>query len=308
MVLLKKEFPTLKSYRLPSYKIKYAKKGKNLKFKLLISFPSAFFAVQKEKRIVQKIIEKENLAGIISDNRFGVYHDKIPSVYITHQVNVLSGKTTTITSKIHQKIIRKFSECWIPDIDSNKNLSGILGHSIKSSFPIKYIGPINRLNYHNLDKKYDILVLLSGPEPQRSMLETKLMDELKVTKQKVLFVRGIFSNSTLKSKNKNIIFKNYLLTLDLELAMNESELIISRSGYSTIMDLAKLGKKAFFIPTPGQYEQEYLATKFMNNGIAPFSNQEDFCIEKLNRVQTYSGFKRIKSEIQLELFELFQGK
>lgn len=150
--------------------------------------------------------------------------------------------------------------------------------------------------------------MLSGPEPQRTLLEEKLLLELKNYQGKVLFVRGTLENNTDLKVPKNIEIRNYLLTDALEKALNESELIIARSGYSTIMDVAVLGKKAFFIPTPGQYEQEYLAKTLKEKLIAPYSNQQDFSLEKLNEIENYTGFNKTASNVDLNRFLLFERK
>lgn len=270
--------------------------------------PSVILAVNKEKKIVSQLIEKESIKGIISDNRFGVYSNKIPSVYITHQLNVLSGKTTFITSKTHQSIIQKFDECWVPDIEFEGNLSGKLGHLENHPFNLKYIGVLSRFKQQKLAVKYDLLVLLSGPEPQRSLLENKLLNELKNYNGTIFFVRGVLKNQTKITAPSNFKIVDYLLTEDLQKIINESEMVLARSGYSTIMDLAVLGKKAFFIPTPGQFEQEYLAKRICDNSIASFSNQQEFKLKNLMDLSTFSGFKTYKTAINLDLFSLFHGK
>lgn len=308
LLLLQNEFPFLKSFTLPSYHIKYAKSGKNLKFKLLLSMPSIFFAVKREQNVVSKIIEKENIKGVISDNRFGVFSPKIPSVYITHQLNVLSGNTTFYTSKIHQKIIKKFNECWIPDVAFEANFSGYLGHLKNKSPNLKYIGILSRFKISKVQIKYSLLVLLSGPEPQRSILEKKLLIELQTYTGNILFVRGVFSNSIKISAPNNFEIIDYLGTKALEKVIKQSNLVLARSGYSTIMDLAVLGKKAYFIPTPGQLEQLYLAKSLEKKGIAPFSKQQDFTLKKLDEVKNYSGFSICKSKVDLDLFSLFKGE
>jgi UDP-N-acetylglucosamine:LPS N-acetylglucosamine transferase len=95
----------------------------------------------------------------------------------------------------------------------------------------------------------------------------------------------------------------------LEQTFNESELVLCRSGYTTVMDLAKLGKKAFFIPTPGQFEQEYLAKKYKKDGVFPFAKQEKFVIENLYEVDLYKGIQSFKSELNWKnLFLLFERK
>jgi len=164
--LLKKEFPKLIYLELPSYNIEYSKKGQSLKLKLFKSIPKILKAIKVEKRVTQTIIKKYKIDGIISDNRFGVFSSKVPSVYITHQLNVLSGNTTWISTKLHQHIIKKYDECWIPDVEGKSNLSGRLGHLKHAPFPLKYLGVISRFEKSKLPVIYDLLVLLSGPEVQ----------------------------------------------------------------------------------------------------------------------------------------------
>lgn len=305
--MLQKEFPLLKSYTLPAYNIKYPKNGAFLKWKLFFQLPSIISAIKKEQEIVAQLIKDENIKGIISDNRFGVCSAKIPSVYITHQLNVLSGFTTFITSKIHQKIAQKFTEIWIPDTTEQPNFSGKLSCFEASKKPIKHIGILSRFQAKKTPIKYDLLLLLSGIEPQRTLLENKLLVELNNFKGSILLVRGILSNNKLLAPT-NFKVINYLLSKDLENAINQSELVIARSGYSTIMDLAALGKNAFFIPTPGQNEQEYLAKLMQNHQIAPYSKQQHFNLKKLEAVKNYNGFSKTKTEVALKLFNLFNGK
>ncbi len=197
----------------------------------------------------------------------------------------------------------------MPDTNNEFNLSGKLGHLKKTKFNLNYIGVLSRFQPQKVEKKYDFLVVLSGPEPQRTLLENKLLVELKNYKGSVLFVRGILTKTAEIPSTKNLKFKNYLLSTDLNKAINESELVIARSGYSTIMDLAILSKKAFFIPTPGQTEQLYLAKRLSKNGIAPFSLQDDFKIEKLAETEKFSGFTHdYLSENNLNFLKFFQSK
>ena len=307
-MLLQKEFPFLKSYALPSYNIKYPKKGENLKFKLFLSVPSIILAVKKERKIVAQLIKDEDLKGIISDNRFGVFNKKVPSVYVTHQLKVLSGKTTFLTSIIHQKIIEQFDECWVPDVETKPNFSGMLGHLNKPKFKVKYLGGLSRFKKQKTAIKYHLLVLLSGPEPQRTILENKLLIELKGFNGEILFVRGVLSNKTKITVSMNFKIIDFLASTDLEIAINQSEIVLARSGYSTIMDLAVLGKKAFFIPTPGQYEQEYLAEKLSEKLIVPFATQQKFKVKDFDSLKNFSGFKVNKTDFNLDFFNLFKRK
>ena len=306
-MLLQNEFPLLRSYNLPSYNISYPKNGNYLISSLFLQVPSIILTIRKEKKILAKIIEKEHIDGIISDNRFGVYHAKIPSVYITHQLRVLSGFTTFFTTKIHQKIYEKFNEIWVPDIYGKSNFSGELSSTKLPKEQLKFIGVLSRFKLQKLPLKYNILVVLSGIEPQRTLLENKLLNELKHFNGKVLFIRGVFSEKEITASS-NIMVKNHLLSHELEQVINESDLVIARSGYSTIMDMAVLGKKTFFIPTTGQKEQEYLAELMDFKKISPYSKQEDFNLNELKKVKKYHGFQPVKTTIHLELFQLFNSK
>lgn len=304
--LLKKEFPKLISFELPSYNIQYAEKGKNFKWKMIIQLPKIISAIRKERRKINKIIKAYNFDGIISDNRFGVYSAAVPSVFMTHQLNVLTGNTSWFTTKIHKKIIQKFNECWIPDVENGQNLSGKLGHSKAMIKNVKYIGALSRFEKKELPMKYDLMVLLSGPEPQRTLVENKIISELENYPKKVIFIKGIVEKNQIIEEKGNVVFYNFMTSQELEITLNESNRVLCRSGYTSVMDLAKLHKKAFFIPTPGQFEQEYLAKKFEEEKIIPMCNQEEFTIEQLTKIDFYKGFTTSKTTQNWnELFDLF---
>ena len=305
--LLRKEFPYIKTLKLPSYQIEYAKNGKNFKWKLLQNFPKMMKAVLNEKKMVKKWVKKYDIDGIISDNRLGVFSKKVPSVFITHQLNVMTGNTTWITSKLHQHIIKKYKECWVPDVEETPNLSGKLGHLETTDLKLKYIGPLSRMHKKESAKVYDLMIILSGPEPQRGLLEEKLRKEIQNYKGKVVFIMGIIKRVQKKEQIGNVTYYNFMNTRQLERTFNESEIVLCRSGYTTIMDLVKLEKKAFFIPTPGQFEQEYLAEKLEKEGLVPYAKQDDFRMENLLEIKNYLGLTGLSNTIDWEvLFEVFE--
>ncbi len=307
--LLQKEFPQLQTVTLPSYDIEYSKKGQHFKRKMLSNIPKIVKAIRKEHKILQSILEDYSIDGVISDNRLGLYTSKVPTVFITHQLQVLSGKTTSITTFLHKRFIKRFDECWVPDYKEEINLSGALGHPKNIDHIVHYIGPLSRMEKENLPSHYDALVILSGPEPQRSILETLLLTELKKYHGDILFVRGIIEEEEIRSKQKNIEIVNFLTSDKLAKAMNSVDFVIARSGYTTIMDLAALHKKAFFIPTPGQAEQEYLAKRLKDKGIAPYSKQDDFKVKDLAKLCVYKGFEESQETTELkQFFSLFKRK
>ena len=307
LALLRKEFPYIQTLELPSYHIEYAKNGRNFKWKLIKNSPKMIEAILDEKRLVAKWIKKYGIDGIISDNRLGVYNSKIPSVFITHQLNVLTGNTTWLTSKWHQHFIKKHLECWVPDVAETSNLTGILGHLNHNGLNLKYIGPLSRMKKKEAEIHYDLMVLLSGPEPQRSMLEAKLNDEIQQFKGKVVFVKGKVEKNQTKEHIGSVTYYNFMNTKQLEQTFNESNLVLCRSGYTTVMDLVKLEKKAFFIPTPGQYEQIYLAEKLQAENFVPFTTQDEFTITDLHKTADFKGLPKIENHTDWEsLFQIFE--
>ncbi len=309
LTLLKKEFPDLLALELPSYNIEYPKNGADFKWKMIKNTPILFDAVVTEKKVVKKWVKQYRLSGIISDNRLGVLSKKVPSVFMTHQVNVLSGSTTWASGWLHRMVIARFIECWIPDVATDINLSGKLGHMEDPGFDIQYIGPLSRFEKKQVPMIYDLMVVLSGPEPQRTMLEDILSSELATYEGKVVFVRGVVSEKQEMNQVNDCVTYNFMTTDQLEQTLNESKVILCRSGYTTIMDLSKLEKKAFFIPTPGQYEQEYLAKKMKKAGLAPYAKQQNFKIANLAEVASFKGMQAIAGETHWKnLFCLFEGE
>jgi predicted glycosyltransferase len=184
--------------------------------------------------------------------------------------------------------IQKFSECWVPDFPK-----GITG---KMTYPVlpktKFVGMISRFKKKSTSLKRDILFLISGPEPQRSIFEANVKAEVaRVGCKSYLMVKGK-PESTGKSENEI----DHLSANELNEAIESSQLIISRSGYTTVMDLCKLEKNAIFVPTPGQTEQEYLAEQLKVNGTAFYQNQNEFDLAlALEESKKYKGFEGYSS-------------
>lgn len=309
LLLLKKEFPHLRTYSLPSYNIRYSKTSLFFTWKILRQTPHILRTIKEENKVIETLIEKENIAGVISDNRWGAYSKKINSVIITHQLNVISGATTFISSKIQQKQLGNFEECWVPDVEGENNLSGRLGHLRTKKLKINYLGIISRFKKQEELLSIDILIILSGPQPQREILEKKLLKEFKSFKGNVIMVRGIVESQQIIERKEHITCYNYMKSEELETFLNISKLVISRSGYTTLLDLTKLQKKAFFIPTPGQPEQEYLAARLKKLNIANSCKQKDFNLKMLETNDNYSGLVGFNGSCDLgSFFTLFQSE
>lgn len=307
--LLRKEFPLLEYYQLPSYNIRYSKTRQFFLLKLLLQAPSIARTILAEKQISENLIREKNIAGIISDNRWGVRSASVPSVLITHQVNVLAGFLTKLSSWVHRKLIRKFDQCWVPDVPESPSLSGRMGHTAYRGLNIRYLGLLSRFQKQPMSRQYDIAIILSGPEPQRSMLEKILVREFRNYPGKTLLVKGVVDEFHSREEVGNMVIYNYLTAGELRSKILSSGVVLCRPGYSSIMDLAALEKKAFFIPTPGQPEQEYLAEKMEREKMAPHCEQELFVIEELDRLDHYKGLTGFSTWNGLsDALTLFKGK
>lgn len=280
--LLATEFPELEILPLKGFPVKYPLGRKWFLLKMLWQLPAAISSINKEKAWLKKAIKKNSIDAVISDNRLGLYSKKVPCIYITHQLLIKTGKAGWMESwaqKIHYRFINRFNQCWVPDfMQKELSLAGELSHPQKlPAVPVKYIGALSRFSsLSNIDNKYDFLVLLSGPEPQRSIFEELLLKQIPLLVGKFLIVRGLPGEETVLPPLKNAVIVNHLSSSALNEAILNSKLIIGRSGYTTIMDLYKLKRKSILIPTPGQPEQEYLAGYLLKNNIIYTAAQENF--------------------------------
>ena len=297
---LKKEFPELQYIVFPGYNLNYPEKG-SMAFKMFLSAPIILFSFIREHKILKKIIKKNKIDAVISDNRYGLWNKQIPCIIMTHQILVKTPDNIKLFKKILFKInkfyINNYDELWIPDFEGEINLSGDLSHKYKISKATYFIEPLSRFNEYkskvDISEKpcYDVLVMLSGPEPQRTILEENILKQLKETKLKGVVVRGITEKSEHYNFTENIKVFSHLESDELINYILRSKIIICRPGYSSIMDLTALGKKAIFIPTPGQTEQEYLAQRFLNKKIFYSVKQKYFnLLNAIEKSEEYSGF------------------
>lgn len=218
--------------------------------------------ISEENRILNNIIAENKVNVVISDNRFGLYNRNIHSVFVTHQLFLKAPVFEGLGNTINRKYISNFNEIWVPDFENEKeSLSGELSHGALFHKHVKYIGAQSRLAdvITNIEaEKYDYLVLLSGPEPSRAILEKMLLEKIRISEKRFALVRG--TDSVFSNTEKNLSVFDFPKKEELKKLILSSRKIICRSGYSTLMDMHLLNKKELIlIPTPGQTEQEYLA-------------------------------------------------
>ena len=283
--LLKKQFPTLHSIEIPSFKMKYSS-GNSQVWAVVKAFPKLIFYSIKEHQVLKRIVKEENIDFIVSDNRFGLFHNTTPSAYITHQLLIKLPKGWTwlepFVAFVHRCIINRFTECWVPDFENKeKSLAGELSHPNKMPRNVKYIGVLSRFSKRctpygretttpnsSLLTPNLALAILSGAEPQRTMFEEELLISLQEDQhENIILVQGKIEAQQKITKVGKVTVYNYMSAEELQKNILKADKIICRSGYSSIMDLYALGKlqNATLIPTPGQTEQEYLAEYISNH-------------------------------------------
>ena len=307
--LLQQEFPNIEYLPLKGYQINYSRTRRGLFLSMVKQIPKIITAITYEKRWLKQIIKRYKIDIVISDNRFGLYNKEVYSVFITHQLLIKSPFLQTSLQRLNYHFINKYDECWVPDFNKPPYLAGILSHPKKIPVaPVKYIGWLSRFGKPEKREQKYILILLSGPEPQRSILEKIMLDELERFSEPVLLVRGLPGNNSLLSVKGNVKYLNHLPAEQLEEAIVNASFVIARSGYSTIMDLLKLKKKAILIPTPGQTEQEYLAGHLLHNNLAFCTGQQGFNLPetlKAANVFNYAFYDRDATFLQADLLERY---
>lgn len=284
-LILKHEFPENEFLPLGGYKIKYSKHW--LLAGLLFQIPSIWQAIKREHYWLNKLLETREIAAVISDNRYGLYSKKVTSVLITHQLALqLPAKAAFLSPLVNAVLhqwIRCFNACWVPDVAPEAfSLAGALSHPSRlPPIPIHYIGWLSRFSSppQLAPRGNMLLVVLSGPEPHRTLLETELVNQLSLLDAPFWLVRGVAPNAKKLHLPAHCKVIDLATTKELEHMMSICKLAICRSGYSTLMDAIELQTPLICIPTPGQTEQLYLAKRCYEKNWTSIANQADFIVK-----------------------------
>lgn len=281
-LILRQEFPKLEILPLKGYNLSYGTSARRTAWKIFFQLPKILIAVKRENRWLATQIARRPIDMVISDCRFGLYHKSVHCVIMTHQLTIKSpfGKwMERLLRKWNYSFINKFNQCWVPDFDSPANLAGELSHPPQlPRTPVQYIGGLSRCSKTPANaQQFDVLIILSGPEPQRTILEKIMVEELSAYTGKAALVRGR-PGATHSLSIPGVTVFNHLPAQALSALMMSSSFVISRSGYTTVMDLVKLQRKSILIPTPGQPEQEYLGRYLMQQQICVAMEQQAFSL------------------------------
>ncbi len=230
-----------------------------------LQIPLLIVSAFREHSLLKRLVRELKPDIIISDNRFGFFHKEVYSVFVTHQLRIqfpgLLRFLEPVAVRINRKIISRYDLCLVPDFPGKENLSGRLSHDVKLPSNVFFTGPLSRFSRTetgsadiSLPQSYFCLIL-SGPEPQHSLLLDKISRVLPGIHLVVL------SGTPVTCDLKDNHFITMIINPDTSVmvrVISESLVVISRAGYTSIMELVSLEKGGILIPTPGQTEQEYL--------------------------------------------------
>lgn len=300
LLLLKQEFPQLNFHQLESYKVEYST---SLPFmvKVFLQLPKFLRAIRKEHEQLENLISLQKIDAVVSDNRYGCWSHKVSTVLITHQINLIMPTSFKwlkgVLNFFNHRLIRRFDTCWIPDSDRERITSPL---TVPGNLKVRFVGMLSRLKKIDVLSDEDLILgVISGPEPQRQILESLLVKQMSGQTRRCILVRGIPCGQ--QRNNSRITFINHLSGKELGELIQKAGILITRSGYSTVMDLTRVEKKnVILIPTPGQTEQEYLAEELDKRKIALRQLQSEFDLNTaIGKVKKYKGFEDIDSETNL---------
>lgn len=277
--LLRSEFPELKHYKLPAYAPVYPESAGSMPFSMGAQLPKFVTAIRREHAETEKLVRTENISAIISDNRYGCYSKKIPSVIVCHQLHLLMPQNWKwvegLMNRLNLSVLSNFNECWIP---ANDDL--LLGDLVINRAEVKhrFIGYLSRMRPTETKPMYDIVAMASGPSPQREYFcDWAKAVFANANELNCLLVRGEISAQQERTKLDTHTEVNFVATHEANQLLCSTKLLLARSGYSTIMDAMATGCKSLYVPTPLQTEQEYLAKQVLNNEMG-------FCIKQSDSI------------------------
>lgn len=290
LALLRSEFPELDHVRLPGISIRYSKGGSQL-LRMALQFPAMVRQVQAEQRAFERLRRVCRIDAVITDQRFGVRATDLPSVLITHQVFPFTPVAQGALRKVNLRHIERFHRCWVMDEPGAEGLAGELSHpaGARGMMPVnaRYIGTLSRLRPAD-GLEHDVVAVISGPEPQRTLFEREIISALSGLPGRHVLVRGLphMEQEAGEERIGNVQVMAHADAVTLQGLLTGARAIVSRSGYTTLMDLAALGRSAIVVPTPGQEEQEYLGRLHSRTGRFAVQQQGhlDLSAEVLGRV------------------------
>jgi UDP-N-acetylglucosamine transferase subunit ALG13 len=285
-VILREAFPTLTFMKLKGYGIRYSKNANGFALKMILQIPRILYNIIREFWWLAKTNKQHAFDLIISDNRLGFFHLQTPSIFITHQLNLQTPfwwSTRLLQWMQYTWFGLVYKMVWVPDMEGSDGLSGQLGNPTKMpTVPVWYMNILSRMadQAANLPVQAApellFLGIVSGPEPQRGLFQSILWEEGNALGQAFQIIAGTANQPNNKAISATGSLLPHLAGPELAKAIQNATYIISRGGYTSLMELIPFKKRLILIPTPGQTEQEYLAKRWQEKGWAIAFDQTNF--------------------------------
>ena len=295
---LVQEFPDCRFIPFEDYPSPYSA-GRLFLPKFFLYLPILLKAVAEERRTLAKILAKNHYDLIISDNRLGVYSPEIPSIFITHQLHYhmpfALWPIELFALRINTYLHRKYDRIIVPDNPPGpSSLAGKLScpGSVETRSRSFFSGILTSMKQGDCAEDLDYLVLISGPEPQRTKLEEILLPAVRELDGKSMVLLGSPQRNAEMVGSGTCTVRTYVSNDEKVQLMNRAKFVICRSGYTTMMELAEMRKRhGLFIPTPGQTEQEYLSWYYRKQGWFHSTSQYRLDLpEDIHAARGFTGF------------------
>ena len=287
--LLRGFFPTLRQRLAPSYNIVYPKHGYNMGLWLLKNGAHLNSVIQFEHRYAEEMVKRFHYDVLLSDNRFGFYSRKAKSIYMTHQRRIAFPPVLSAFESLgmfwHASVMKHFDEVWVPDVPETPGYAGSLSHVKKSPVMLRYVGALSRFDEKVVaeqeiaEKPYRLVAVVSGVEPARSRFENLLRSIFERIPGHHAMILGKPALGVKSWVEKNVEYFSHLPDDRFASVVKNAQWVVSRGGYSTVMDMAVLGAKCIFVPTPGQYEQIVLSRDLSRAGYAATISESDLSLK-----------------------------
>lgn len=231
--------------------------------KMSFSMPIVFWTFWREHQFVRHLNRNRHFDRIVSDTRYGIFLREIPSYYIVHSLRqIVPGRPwhlERMVELVQRGLLAGARKILIPDQREN-GLAGDLCHNLTcfDGRELEYMGILSSVQRRRADPDIDYFITVSGAEPQRSIFERLVLEQLHDLKGEVVVALGKPDVPRSVASDGRVEVHSFMDRKQQEEMMNRARLVVSRSGYTTMMELAELGKQALLIPTVGQSEQEYL--------------------------------------------------
>lgn len=297
---LSEQFPDLILERLPMKQIRYSKGSQGFFIRLLLQLPGLFFSIKNSRKRLQELVDQYQPDFILSDNRYGFRHPDVPSVFVTHQLRPMPPKAfrffQSAFGRFHLWMLRGYDFIWVSDFDGEDNVAGALSRIPWKNNKIRYIGPLSWLSDCDpvppkAERAPDLLFLLSGPEPQRELLEQHIIQHFQGFSKPMVLLQGLPQEKGLPHQEKDvggIRILNHLPGNQILWYLQNAKKIVCRAGVVTVFDLVVLGIPAILIPSPGQTEQEYVAHRLHQKGYFQEVPQSEFTTTSIDSFEETS--------------------